>query len=71
MPQAVITPDMIVAMAKKAGSVLRVDHSVNNELASRIAVTRFAGGIGDIDPLRTDKDYAGSSPYGAPVAPPS
>jgi acyl dehydratase len=71
MPQAVITPDMIAMMAAKAGSVLRIDHSVNNELASRIAVTRFAGGIGDINPLWTDQDYARSSPYGAPVAPPS
>ena len=38
MPQAVITDEMIAAMAAKAGSVLRIDHSVNNELASRIAV---------------------------------
>jgi acyl dehydratase len=71
MPQAVITDEMIAAMAAKAGSTLRIDHSVNNELASRIAVTRFAGGVGDINPLWTDQDYARSSPYGAPVAPPS
>ena len=71
MPQAVITDDMIASMAAKAGSVLRIDHSVNNELASRIAVTKFAGGIGDINPLWTDQDYAANSPYGAPLAPPS
>jgi acyl dehydratase len=71
MPQAVITDEMIAAMAAKAGSVLRIDHSVNNELASRIAVTKFAGGIGDINPLWTDEEYARRSPYGAPVAPPS
>ena len=71
MPQAAITDEMIAAMAAKAGSVLRIDHSVNNELASRIAVTRFAGGIGDINPLWTDEEYARRSPYGAPVAPPS
>jgi acyl dehydratase len=70
MPQAVITEEMIAAMAAKAGSVLRIDHSVSNELASRIAVTKF-GGIGDINPLWTDEDYAEGSPYGAPVAPPS
>ncbi len=62
---------MIATMAAKADSVLRIDHSVNNELASRIAVTKFAGGIGDINPLWTDQDYARRSPYGAPVAPPS
>jgi hypothetical protein len=71
MPQAVITDDMIASMAAKAGSVLRIDHSVNNELASRIAVTKFAGGIGDINPLWTDQDYAANSPFGAPLAPPS
>ncbi len=46
MPQAVITDEMIATMAAKAGSVLRIDHSVNNELASPIAVAKFAGGIG-------------------------
>jgi acyl dehydratase len=71
MPQAVITDEMIATMTAKAGSVLRIDHSVNNELASRIAVAKFAGGIGDINPLWTDQDYARRSPYGAPVAPPS
>jgi acyl dehydratase len=71
MPQAVITDEMIASMTAKAGAVLRIDHSVNNELASRIAVTKFAGGIGDINPLWTDQDYARDSPYGAPVAPPS
>jgi acyl dehydratase len=71
MPQAVITEEMIAMMAARAGSVLRIDHSVNNELASRIAVAKFAGGIGDINALWTDEDYARTSPYGAPVAPPS
>jgi len=71
MPQAVITDEMIQAMAAKAGTTLRIDHSVNNELASRITVAKFTGGIGDINPLWTDQEYARHSPYGAPVAPPS
>jgi acyl dehydratase len=71
MPQAVIDDEMLAAMRAKAGAELRIDHSVNNELASRIAVTKFAGGIGDINPLWTDQDHARTSPYGAPVAPPS
>jgi acyl dehydratase len=71
MPQAVITDEMMASMAARAGASLRIDHSVNNELASRIAVTKFAGGIGDINPLWTDEEYARRSPYGAPVAPPS
>src|SRR5229473_1638940 len=71
MPQAELDEGMLAAMRAKTGARLRIDHSVNNELASRIAVTKFAGGIGDINPLWTDADYAQSSPYGAPVAPPS
>jgi len=61
----VIDASMIEAMKAKVGARLRIDHSVNNEVASRIAVTKFAGGIGDINPLWTDPDYATGSPYGA------
>ena len=71
MPQALIDGSMIESMKAKVGAQLRIDHSVNNEIASRIAVTKFAGGIGDINPLWTDTEYASRSPYGAPVAPPS
>ncbi|MFN2538763.1 MAG: MaoC family dehydratase N-terminal domain-containing protein [Mycobacteriales bacterium] len=71
MPEAVITDEMIARMQEKAGADLRIDHSVNNEEATRIAVTKFAGGIGDINPLWTDPDLATASAYGAPVAPPS
>jgi len=71
MPQAMITDEMLASMTARAGTALRIDHSVNNELASRIAVAKFAGGIGDINPLWTDEAYARRSPYGAPVAPPS
>jgi acyl dehydratase len=71
MPQAVIDDAMVESMQAKVGAQLRIEHSVNNELASRIAVTKFAGGIGDINPLWTDAEYAAGSPYGGPVAPPS
>jgi acyl dehydratase len=71
MPQAVLDEAMIEAMRRKVGARLRIDHSVNNEYASRIAVTKFVGGIGDINPLWTDRAYAAASPYGGPVAPPS
>jgi acyl dehydratase len=71
MPQAVIDDAMIESMRAKAGANLRIEHSVNNEVATRIAVTKFVGGIGDINPLWTDAEYATASPYGAPVAPPS
>ncbi len=71
MPQAVINDEMVESMQARAGTNLRIDHSVNNEYASRIAVTKFVGGVGDINPLWTDASYATDSPYGAGVAPPS
>jgi acyl dehydratase len=71
MPEAVIDDAMIESMKARAGVDLRIDHSVNNEEATRIAVVKFAGGIGDINTLWTDGDRATASDYGAPVAPPS
>lgn len=71
MPEAVITDEMIASMKARAGVDLRIDHSINNEEATRIAVIKFAGGIGDVNPLWTDAEHAAKSDFGAPVAPPS
>ncbi|WP_040723905.1 FAS1-like dehydratase domain-containing protein [Nocardia veterana] len=71
MPEAVITDEMVASMQARAGIELRIDHSVNNEEATRIAVTKFVGGVGDINTLWTDAEQATASDYGAPVAPPS
>jgi acyl dehydratase len=71
MPEAVIDDEMIASMREKVGIDLRIDHSVNNEEATRIAITKFAGGIGDVNPLWLDADHASASSYGAPIAPPS
>src|ERR1700745_1229739 len=71
MPQAELDEGMLAAMRANAGARLRIDHSVNNDIASRIAVAKFAGGIGDINPLWTDAEYGKRSPFGGPLAPPS
>jgi acyl dehydratase len=71
MPQAELDGEMLRAMRAKVGSRMRIDHSINNDYASRVAVAKFAGGIGDINPLWTDAEYGQGSPFGAPVAPPS
>jgi acyl dehydratase len=71
MPEALLTEELIESMSKRAGTELRIEHSVNNEEATRIAVAKFAAGIGDINPLWTDPAHAERSPYGARVAPPS
>ena len=62
---------MLERMRGLAGTELRIDHSVNNDVARRLAVERFADAIGDPDPLWRDADRAASGVYGAPVAPPS
>lgn len=71
MPEAVIDDAMIASMKARAGVNLRIDHSVNNEEATRIAVVKFTGGIGDVNTLWTDAEHATASDYRAPVAPPS
>jgi acyl dehydratase len=71
MPQAELDEEMLAGMRAKIGAQLRIEHSVNNDYASRIAVAKFAGGIGDINPLWTDAEYGKGSPFGAAVAPPS
>jgi len=71
MPEAVITDDMIETMRKKIGTKLRIEHSMNNEEATRSAIRKFAAGIGDPNPLWTDAEYAGKTRYRSIVAPPS
>src|SRR5438132_13546580 len=71
MPQAELDEARLAAMGAKPGARLRIDHSVKNDVASRIAIAKFAGGIGDINPLWSDAEYGKHSPFGGPVAPPS
>lgn len=71
MPEARLTDELIASMSARAGTDLRIDHSVNNEEATRLAVAKFVAGIGDINPLWNDAEHATRSPYGAPVAPPT
>src|ERR1700682_6423421 len=71
MPRAELDEAVLAAMRGKAGAPLRIGHSGNNNVACRIAVAKFAGGIGDINPLWTDAEYGKRSPFGIPVAPPS
>jgi acyl dehydratase len=71
MAEAVIDDAMMESMRAKIGVDLRIGHSINNEEATRIAVAKFAGGIGDINSLWTDAERGTRSDYGAPVAPPS
>jgi acyl dehydratase len=65
------TDEMLASMRALIGTELRTGASVNNEYATRLAILRFAEGIGDDNPLWTDQEYAASGPFGEIVAPPS
>lgn len=65
------TDEMLANMRALIGTDLRTDSCVNNEYATRLAILRFAEGIGDDNPLWTNEAYAQQSPYGTLIAPPS
>ena len=71
MTEAVLTDEMMEAMKAKIGVDLRIEHSTNNEVATRLAIVRFADGIGDTNPLWRDASYATGTVYGGLAAPPS
>jgi len=66
-----ITDEMIGEMRTKIGLKLRIEHSIFNEEATRMAILKFADGIGDSNPLWRDVEYARKSRYGTLAAPPS
>jgi acyl dehydratase len=65
------TEEMLAEMRALIGTELRTEACVNNEYATRLAILRFAEGIGDDNPLWTDAEYATDSRFGQIVAPPS
>lgn len=71
MADAVITDEMMAKMRQLVDKKLRIENSINNEEATRIAIRKFADGIGDPNPLWCDEEYARKSKYGSIVAPPS
>ena len=71
MQDSRITDEMIEEMRNRIGSPIRIDHSIFNEEATRMAILKFADGIGDPNPLWRDLDYCAKTRYGTIVAPPS
>lgn len=69
--EALITDEMLSEVRKFIGTKFRIEHSINNREATRIAIRKFAEGIGDTNPLWTDPEYAGKTRYRTIVAPPS
>lgn len=71
LPDGRITDEMLEEMRAMAGVKLRIAHAVSNEEATRLAIAKFANGIGDGNPLWSDQEYAQGTRYGTIVAPPS
>lgn len=71
LARGTFTEEMLSEMRSRIGTELRTDDCVNNEIATRLAILRFAEGIGDDNPLWTEADYAAATPHGALIAPPS
>ncbi|OZD13119.1 acyl dehydratase [Rhodococcus sp. 06-156-3C] len=71
LARASFTDEMLADMRALIGTELRTAGSINNEYATRLAILRFAEGIGDDNPLWSDEEYAAKSVHGGIIAPPS
>jgi acyl dehydratase len=71
LARGTFTDEMLAEMRALVGTELRADACVNNEYATRLAILRFAEGIGDDNPLWTNEAYAATTRHGGLIAPPS
>lgn len=71
LARATFTDEMLDKMRSLIGTELRTDDCINNEYATRMAILRFAEGIGDGNPLWTDAAYAAATTHSGLIAPPS
>ena len=70
LPEGKITKEALEEWKKRIGVKLRIPWQFN-ELASYEAIRNYANGLGDDNPLWTDRGYAAKTVYGSLVAPPS
>jgi len=71
LARGTFTDEMLENMRSRIGTEIRTDGFVNNEVADRMAILRFAEGIGDDNPLWIDPAYGATSVHGTLTAPPS
>ena len=71
MTEGVFTDELIAEMRAKTGIILRIDQGINNEEATRMAILKFADGIGEPNPLWRNEEYAKKTRFGSIIAPPS
>jgi acyl dehydratase len=70
MSEATITDEILTERENDIGLDLRVSNIFNSG-ASYEAIRNFCNGIGDVNPLYLNSDYARETSYGALIAPPS
>ena len=70
MSWGAITDEGLAAAAALIGTPLRRSRMQWIEIATRDAIRHFAWGVGDDNPLWTDRSYAEESPGGRLIAPP-
>jgi hypothetical protein len=70
LSEADLTGESLTAWEERIGKEMRITN-IFNQLASYEAIRNFVNGIGDVNPLYRDPEYASQSPYGALVAHPA
>lgn len=70
MSEGIIDDEVLSEWSKRIGLELRVNN-VYNQFVTPEAITRYVNGIGDINPLFRDPEYAKQSCYGTLIAPPN
>jgi len=71
LARGTFTDELLENMRSRIGTEIRTEGCVNNEVADRMAILRFAEGIGDDNPLWTNPEYGAASPHRVLIAPPS
>jgi len=69
--EGLITEEGLRKLRKMKGTKLRIGMMQNNELVCEETLRKFVRGLGDINPLWQDKEYAKNTRYGTLVVPPS
>jgi len=70
MSEGTITGQSLVDWTQRIGTKLRIGN-VFNQLASYEAIRNYVNGIGDVNPLFRDDEYAKGTRYDAVIAPPN
>ena len=71
MAEGTITPELMAEMESKKGLKLRVGNAIFNEYATTDNIRKFVNGIGDLNPLYRNEEYAKGTRFGTIIAPPS